>query len=264
MSWMRSLQASAILCVGAASVLFAQDRPSKNPYEGSPDVIKTGMASFRARCVGCHGVDARGVRGPDLTGLWAGGATDGGIFDTIRRGKPGTEMPAAFYTTDDEIWKTITYLRTLSAPVPSAAPRGDAQNGERIFAEKCNACHRVNGRGGRLGPDLSRIGAARARSALLNQIRGANEDLRPGYEPVTLTSPEGRAIRGTKKNEDVFSVQIMDTGERIQGYLKSELKGVRDDKGSLMPKYGPDVLNERDLDDLLSYVAGLRAEPLGR
>jgi quinoprotein glucose dehydrogenase len=116
----------------------------------------------------------------------------------------------------------------------------------------------VNGQGGRIGPDLSRVGASRARSALVNQIRGANEDIPPGYEPVTLTTPEGRTIRGVKKNEDVFSVQIMDTRERIQGYLRTDLKDVRDETRSLMPKFGADMLNERDLDDLLAYLSRLR------
>ena len=38
----------------------------------------------------------------------------------------------------------------------------------------------------------------------------------PGYESVTLVTKDGQKIRGVKKNEDVFSIQIMDTRERIQ------------------------------------------------
>ena len=78
----------------------------------------------------------------------------------------------------------------------------------------------MNGIGGRLGPDLSRIGVARARDAIVQQIRGATEDFRHGYEPVTITPTNGQPIHGVKKNEDLFSVQIMDARERIQGYEK--------------------------------------------
>jgi hypothetical protein len=51
----------------------------------------------------------------------------------------------------------------------------------------------------------------------------------------------------------------MDTRERLQGYLKADLSEVTMDKQSLMPVYGPDRLNDRDLDDLLRYLTGLRA-----
>ena len=52
------------------------------------------MGLFRARCADCHGMDARGVRGPDITQVWASGRTDEGLFKTIKGGVPGTEMPA--------------------------------------------------------------------------------------------------------------------------------------------------------------------------
>jgi putative heme-binding domain-containing protein len=198
------------------------------------------------------------VRGPDLTGVWANGASDPGLFDLVQKGRPGTEMPPGLFMSDEDIWKTLAYLKTLSATPTPASARGNAENGERIFTARCIRCHQVGERGGRLGPDLTRIGLTRARTVLTSQIRGAVEDLPPGYEPVTLTTPQGRAIRGVKKNEDVFSVQIMDTNERIQGYLRSDMREVRDEKRSLMPKFGPDVLKEGDLDDLLSYLATLR------
>ena len=88
-------------------------------------------------------------------------------------------MPAQTRMFDHEIWQVLAYLRTLAAPAATDPPRGNAENGERIFRAQCASCHRVNGRGGRLGPDLSRVGAARARDALVRQIRGAVEDRRP-------------------------------------------------------------------------------------
>ena len=110
----------------------------------------------------------------------------------------------------------------------------------------------MNGRGGQLGPDLSRIGSGRPRGGTRNgKLRGSADFMRPGYEPVTIVTREGERIRGIKKNEDEFSIQIMDTRERLQGYLKANLSEVTVEKQSLMPVYGPDRLNDRDLDDLL-------------
>jgi len=131
-------------------------------------------------------------------------------------------------------------------------------NGEKIFRANCAACHRVNGAGGRLGPDLSRIGVARSREAVLLRIRRGTEDFRSGYEPVTLTPPSGPPIQGVKKNEDLFSVQIMDTRERIQGYEKDKMKQVKNETKSAMPVFGPERLSDSDLDDLLRYLQTLR------
>jgi mono/diheme cytochrome c family protein len=61
-----------------------------------------------------------------------------------------------------------------------------------------------------------------------------------------------------KKNEDLFSVQIMDTRERIQGYEKDKLKAVDNDSRSAMPPFGFDKLSDKDLDDVLRYLQTLR------
>jgi len=271
---MRQLFRSAVIlpitcAVAAAPVANAQDRtpraaaprPTKNPFEGNAEGISNGKAMFRTRCAGCHGPDAHGYLGPDLTGFWAAGGTDDRMFDIVRRGVPGTEMPPSdpLRVLDKDIWQTLAYVRTLGG-VPASAPTGDAANGERIFRANCSSCHMVNGRGGQLGPNLSRIGSGRPRAGLAGKLRGSAGFMRPGYEPVTIVTRDGERIRGIKKNEDEFSIQIMDTRERLQGYLKANLADITIDKQSLMPVYGPDRLNDRDLDDLLRYLTGLRAD----
>jgi cytochrome c oxidase cbb3-type subunit III len=270
-AWVAALAAIA-LGLGPARVGHAQDRsvraeprPAKNPLEGNAQAISNGKAMFRNRCAGCHGPDARGYLGPDLTGYWAAGGADDRMFDIVRRGVPGTEMTGAdpARVLDKDIWQILAFVRTLSGGTVSAAT-GDAANGERIFRANCSSCHRVNGRGGQLGPDLSRIGSGRPRAGLSSKLRGSSEYIRPGYEPVTLVTREGERIRGIRRNEDEFSIQIMDTRERLQGYLKTGLTSVSIDKQSLMPAYGPDRLNDRELDDLLRYLTGLRAVDTGQ
>lgn len=245
--------------LGLAAGVAAQEPAKTNPFAGNEAAIKTGMGIFRVRCADCHGIDAKGVRGPDLTQVWASGRTDDGLFRTLRTGVPGTEMPAIdTRTPDDEVWKLLAYLKTIAATAPTDQVAGNAQNGERIFRVNCASCHRVNGRGGRLGPDLSRAGIGRARAVLVRRIRGGFEDSLSGYEPVTITTKNGQTIQGVKKNEDMNSVQIMDTRERIQGYLRSDVRTVADGKQSAMPVFGPERLNESDLNDLLAYLATLK------
>ena len=258
MRWFRSVLTVAVVWMPAGSVFAAQGPPAKNPLEGNPDAIRGGMGLYRARCADCHGMDARGVRAPDITQVWASGRTDAGLFKTIKDGVPGTEMPSNPRVQDAEAWEILAYLRTLAAPAPTDPPRGNAANGEQIFRAKCAACHRVKGAGGRLGPDLSRIGIARSRDAVLRRIRRGTEGFGSGYEPVTLTPPSGAPIQGVKKNEDLFSVQIMDTRERIQGYEKDKMKSVKNETQSAMPIFGTDKLSDGDLDDLLRYLQTLR------
>jgi mono/diheme cytochrome c family protein len=256
-------------------LLPAQDHQTKNPRDGDKNAIREGAEFFRTRgCADCHGLDAKGVRGPDLTGLWESGAREDRLFQTVRRGIPGSEMPAT-NSPDDDIWAVLAYLHTLNTSVTVETVTGNVENGNRIFSAKCMGCHRVNVYGGDLGPDLSRIGARRSRTALIKKIRNAssyiivsapatsgmpiNAPPPSGYAPVTLVTRDGQRIRGAKKNEDAFSIQIMDMRGRIQGYSKADLRQVIDDSVSLMPDFGTAILSDHDLNDLVSYLSTLRA-----
>jgi putative heme-binding domain-containing protein len=169
-------------------------------------------------------------------------------------------MPAhpAPRTTDTDIWRILAYLKTIAPTTATGPGAGNATSGEHVFASNCIGCHRIGDRGGNLGPDLSRIGAARARAAMARQIRGTMGSFRTGYEPVTLTTPNGQEIQGVKKNEDKFSVQLMDNRERIQGYLREDMRSVSNEKKSAMPVFSPDKLSDADLDDLLAYLESLQ------
>jgi putative heme-binding domain-containing protein len=258
-SWVIAWAAPSAPTFAQASV-GEQTAPTKNPLEGNPDAILAGMGGYRVRCADCHGLDGRGVRGPDITTVWSSGRTDDGLFTTIRNGVPGSEMPAfaSPRASDRDLWQMLAYLKTLAAPAPATPPRGNAENGAKVFRTLCAACHKVDSTGGRLGPDLSRIGSARSRDVLLARIRRGSEEFRAGFAPVTVTTPEGVPIQGVKKNEDLFSVQIMDTRERIQGYEKDKVKAVENGRTSAMPVFGPDRLSDSELDDLLRYLQTLR------
>lgn len=251
----------AVFALVAGSALAQES--ARNPLQGDATAILNGTALFQSGCSDCHGIDAKGVLGPDLTTLWASGASDQRVFQTIRRGVPGSQMPSSSIA-DDQIWAILAYLRTLTTTVPIAPSSGNAANGERIFWASCGGCHRVNGRGGYLGPDLSQIGSSRSRETLVRDIRDASASIVPGYRPVTLVTPDGRRIRGLRKSEDAFSIRIMDSRENLQGYSKAGLKEVINDARSLMPDFPEDRLNDRDLDDLVRFLGTLRAPDAGR
>ena len=232
-----------------------------NPFAGDSKALEQGMNLYRFRCAVCHGVDGRGERATDLTEVLLE-KTDAEIHRTIERGVPGTEMPAAPLF-GDEIWMVITYLRTLGGAAPDTAAAnagGDADQGRKIFAGKggCSGCHQIDSQGGRLGPDLSRIGSARSSTALTREIRTPGEHITPGYEAVTVVTRDGKRIRGCRKSEDAFSIQMMDTGEELRSFLKKNLREVIEETQSLMPSYGRDRLTDDELRDLVRYLVGLR------
>jgi putative heme-binding domain-containing protein len=250
---------------GVAVQAQEREQPRDNPLQGNATAIKQGQNIYRGRCGVCHGIDAKGYRGSDLTtGDWVHGGTDPQIFKTIRTGVPGTEMPGNPNMSEEEIWMVISYLRTLSAPGGAPVERGDAGRGEQIFWAKdrgnCGQCHMIGSRGGRIGPNLSRIGAARSAAALEREIRRPAEVIPVGFETVTVVTKDGRRIRGARKNEDTFSVQIMTANEEIQSFSKKDVEVVPELERSLMPTYGPERLNTGDLDDLVRYLRSLRGE----
>lgn len=217
----------------------------------------SGAGLFGERCADCHGADATGVRGPDLTRLWGSGANDDQVFRTIRQGVPGSIM-AASTATDEELRAIVAYLKSIGTAPSSERARGNAEHGQQIFWSTCGGCHRVQQRGGRLGPDLSHIAATQSREALRRAIREPSSVITPGYQAVVIVTRDGQQIRGARKGEDAFSVQIMDARERLQGYLKADVQTVTRETRSLMPEYRADRLAENDLDDLLQFLSTLR------
>ena len=137
----------------------------------------------------CHGVDGRGgTRGPDLTsGRWTHGSRDDLIFRIITKGVPGTQMPPNDVT-EEETWMIIAYLRSQEA-TSSTVVTGSLEKGQALFFGKglCVQCHMVNGKGGWFGPDLTRIGASRPISYLVEAIREPNKRLAEGLENLAET-----------------------------------------------------------------------------
>ena len=267
-SWLEIRGMTALLAAGLflafAAALGAQAQAERtNPFDGDAAAVTQGRNVYRGRCAVCHGIDAKGFRGSDLTsGDWVHGGSDAQIFKTILEGVPGTEMPANPNMSPDEIWRVLAYLRTLASAAGSAPERGDGGRGEQLYWAKdkgnCSQCHMVGDRGGRLGPNLSRIGAARSAAALEREIRRPAEVVPVGFETVSVVMRDGRRLRGVRKNEDTFSVQIMTPSEDIRSFFKRDVEVEPEPGRSLMPVYGPERLTDDELADVVRYLRTLR------
>ena len=268
--------AGVVLLVSSAA--YAAD--DRNPLAGDPTAAKAGEYEFRINCALCHGLGARGGgRGPDLTRAQKKHVySDAEMFQVISNGIPGTVMPAngtngqGVGMTDEEIWQIITYIRSVEVKAPTQ-PAGSAAHGKELFYgdANCSLCHMVEGKGGRLGPELTAVGGSRTREAIIDSVRNPSRRLAWGlteatkefpqeYETITVVTAGGKEIKGVALNEDSFSVQMMDTNERIYLLEKDKLHSFRKSRESMMPKYNPDVLSNKDLDDIVAYLVSVGAK----
>jgi putative heme-binding domain-containing protein len=257
--------------------LRAQD---KNPFAGDAKAAKQGESQFRANCAFCHGLGARGGgRGPDLSRAQKRhGNSDADLFRTINEGVPGTAMPPNGATqqgvgmTEEEIWQVISYIRSVQVKTP-ARPAGNAAHGKELFngSAACSTCHMIQGKGGRLGPDLSTTGSARSTGYLVESVRSPSRRLAQGiseamkefsqeYETVTVVTADGTKFMGAVLNEDHFTLQMIDTREQLHLFEKDKLRSLEKSRDSLMPAYDQKTLSDKDLEDVIAYLLAVGAQ----
>jgi putative heme-binding domain-containing protein len=268
----------ALLAFAVVAVrLGAQE---KNPFVGDARAANVGESQFRANCAFCHGLGARGGgRGPDLTRAQKRhGNSDSDLFRTINEGVPGTAMPPNGATqqgvgmTEEEIWQVITYIRSVQAKAPAQIV-GNAAHGKELFysSAACSTCHMIQGKGGRLGPDLSTTGSARSTAYLVESVRNPSRRLAQGiseamkefsqeYETVTAVTSDGTKFVGVVLNEDNFTLQMLDTREQLHLFQKDKLRSLEKSRESLMPAYDQKTLSDKDLQDLIAYLLAVGAQ----
>src|SRR5437868_3916100 len=92
-----------------------------------------GRKLFLASCSGCHGANAEGGRGPNLTeGRAIRRLDDDALFASIKSGVPGTDMPPTNLP-DEQIRTLAAYVRSLSAPAYESKVAGDAEAGASLY-----------------------------------------------------------------------------------------------------------------------------------
>ena len=207
-----------------------------------------------------------GGRGPDLTrGVYSAGDRDSDLFRVISNGVPGTNMKGfADDLREEDIWRVVAFIRSLARHDAPAMP-GDRAAGEKLFQGKggCGACHAVNGKGGRLGPELSRVGRGRSLAFLRESVLRPNSDLEREYATITAVMRDGRKIVGIGALDN-FTVQITDAAGNYYSFERSDLASSALELKSLMPDNYGSILTAAEIDDLLAYLVSLRGEEVTR
>src|SRR4051794_3145753 len=241
---------------------------ARNAAIGNPKAIAAGAKLWATSCAGCHGPDGTGGgRGPNLVkrALWHP-LTDEGIHRTIREGLPGTDMPPTSLS-DEETWNLVAFVKVMTGPAIENNVPGDPEAGERIFRGAkagCSNCHSIRGDGGRMGPDLTNVGATLPVALLKEAILDPSKRLQlAGQEGISIKLKNGKEIRGVARNRDNYSLQVLDREGNLHLVSMLDVEQLTISGRSLMPTDYGKRLAAQELQDLFAFLARQAARPKG-
>lgn len=146
---------------------------------------------------------------------------------------------------------TARYSETLAG--------GNAERGRQIFFERtevsCVRCHKIDGRGGEVGPDLSKLAQDKLRTYLLEAIVDPNRTIAKGFESATVIDQDGRVHSGVVRLENESELHILSPDGNLVKLRKSEIDE-RQPAKSPMPEDLVKKLTRRELRDLVEYLSG--------
>jgi len=244
-----------------AAAIVAQE------HSYTPADIENGARLYQSSCAGCHGPNGDMVPGIELhRGQFRRATTDTEIIRIIQSGIPGTTMPPSSFT-ETQAGTIVAYLRSATAAGrggrgaanAGAAVGGNVSDGKVLFEGRgaCATCHRVGAVGPRLAPDLTDIGLVRGASELHQKLIDPNALVRPGNRFVEATTKRGAKVSGRLLNQDTYTIQLLDSNERLVSLSRSDLQNFTFAKESPMPSYR-EKLTAAELDDLVAYLVTLK------
>lgn len=153
---------------------------------------------------------------------------------------------------DDADWKS----RVLSGEA------ADADAGGRVFfhpqGPRCYQCHTVNGRGGRIGPDLSYIGRAMSREKLLDSILNPSKEVSPQFTTWTFVTVAGEVHTGMIVHENKGETTIGTAEGKLVTLPTIDLETRTPLTTSVMPEKLEERLTVQEFRDLLAFLEGLQ------
>ena len=147
----------------------------------------------------------------------------------------------------------------LQALAQEALAKGDPARGEYIYRREnlaCVACHAIGGAGGKLGPDLTSIGASAPADYLVESLLYPNAKIKEGYHSVLIGTRDGQDHNGMIQRETAAEVVVRDAANR-EISIPAQTIVRRTSVGSLMPAGLIDALLPEERLDLIKFMAQL-------
>lgn len=136
-----------------------------------------------------------------------------------------------------------------------AKAKPDATKGEFVFKTNCAICHTIKGQGGLIGPQLDGIGS-RGAERLIEDILDPNRNVDAHFFLHQLKLRDGSSASGFVRGETIHALILVDAVGNEQRIAKADVVEDKEVPQSLMPPVFGESLTERDLFDLLGFLAG--------
>jgi putative membrane-bound dehydrogenase-like protein len=139
---------------------------------------------------------------------------------------------------------------------------GQAERGRAVFfragTNTCGACHRVQGQGQWIGPDLSTIGTKYGKDELLRSILNPSEAVGYSFRAQVVALNDGRVLTGLPV-EDSPDRLVLKTAEGQRVTIRpADIEDRKTSDLSLMPEGLAQTMSDQDLVDVLAFLSGLR------
>lgn len=138
---------------------------------------------------------------------------------------------------------------------------GDPLRGRAVFEGQrasCITCHAVQGRGGRIGPDLSTTGARRTTRDLLEAILFPDSSLARGFETFAVLTNDGRVHNGLILSETIDVIRLRTTQQKELTIRRADIEELQPSTVSVMPTGLDRTMSEEELRDLVAYLGSLK------
>ena len=133
--------------------------------------------------------------------------------------------------------------------------KGDAKRGAAVYEKTCSKCHRINGIGHNVGPDISDT-RARARDALLYDILDPNRRVDPQFTEYIVVTTDGRTFNGLLKAESTDSITLRQPEGREETIVRSDIEDLKTTNKSLMPEGIERDVTVEQMADVLAFLKG--------
>ncbi len=139
----------------------------------------------------------------------------------------------------------------------SSLEKGDVQRGQLVFNSQkaaCMACHTVGYVGGKIGPDLTKVGAIRSERDLLESIVYPSSSFVRSYEPLQVTTKRGKTYNGVVRKDTADEIVLaLDATNQVR-IARDDIDDMRPGKVSIMPAGLDKQLTPRELADLIAFL----------
>ncbi len=138
---------------------------------------------------------------------------------------------------------------------------GDASRGQEVFYSAkavCSTCHRVQMRGGQVGPDLSQIGRIRTERDLLESILYPSASLARDFESYTVATKDGESVSGIIQKETSDMLQLAGSTGQPMMIPRNTIASISPSSISIMPQGLEQALSKEELKDLVAYLRSLK------